>query len=89
MIDIERISWLARIKLDEKEKEELSKDISKILELFKKIQQVEIVDENLKKENFIEKFFREEQTPEYFDKNLIIQNFPKKEEDLLEVPKIL
>lgn len=89
MIDINKVAWLAKIRLDEVEKEELFKDISKILEFFKKIQEVDISGESCKSEDFTEKCFRNEEEIETFEREKILNNFPKKEQDLLEVPKTL
>ncbi|MEM0243200.1 MAG: Asp-tRNA(Asn)/Glu-tRNA(Gln) amidotransferase subunit GatC [Candidatus Aenigmatarchaeota archaeon] len=89
MIEIEKIAWLARIKLEEKEKEELFKDISKILEMFKKIQEVKIEEKDIDSDEIFDFFFRGETIAETFDNEKILKNFPKRDENLLEVPKTL
>ncbi|MEM0476528.1 MAG: Asp-tRNA(Asn)/Glu-tRNA(Gln) amidotransferase subunit GatC [Candidatus Aenigmatarchaeota archaeon] len=89
MIEIEKIAWLARIKLEEKEKEELFKDISKILEMFKKIQEVKIEEKDIDSDEIFDFSFREESVAETFDNEKILKNFPKRDENLLEVPKTL
>ncbi|MEM0371695.1 MAG: Asp-tRNA(Asn)/Glu-tRNA(Gln) amidotransferase subunit GatC [Candidatus Aenigmatarchaeota archaeon] len=89
MIEIEKIAWLARIKLEEKEKEELFKDISKILEMFKKIQEVKIEEKDIDSDEIFDFSFREETIAETFDNEKILKNFPKRDENLLEVPKTL
>ncbi|MEM5831263.1 MAG: Asp-tRNA(Asn)/Glu-tRNA(Gln) amidotransferase subunit GatC, partial [Candidatus Aenigmatarchaeota archaeon] len=84
MIEIEKIAWLARIKLEEKEKEELFKDISKILEMFKKIQEVKIEEKDIDSDEIFDFSFREETIAETFDNEKILKNFPKRDENLLE-----
>lgn len=78
MIDIEKIAWLAKIKLSEDEKKELLNDIYNILDLFKKIQQVEIIVENFECKECFDKNFREEKNTEVFDSGEIIKKFSKK-----------
>ncbi len=89
MIDIEKLAWIAKVKLDEKEKEELKKEIEKILEAFKKIQEVDTSDVEFESISLSNQMFRDDSEPEKFDENKIIQNFPKKEGKKLEVPRFL
>lgn len=89
MIDIERISWIAKIKLSEEEKQELKEDIKKILEMFKKIQEIEMEESEIENISSSTTSFREESFTEEFNFEEILKNFPKKEDKLLEVPKLL
>ncbi len=89
MIDIEKLAWIAKIRLDEKEKEELKKEVEKILEAFKKIQEVDTSDVEFESISLSNTWFREDSEPEKFDENKIIQSFPKKEGKKLEVPRFL
>ena len=87
MVDIEKLMWVAKIKLDEKEKEELKKEIEKILEVFKKIQEVDASDIEFESISLSNTWFRKDTKPEKFYEGKIIQNFPKKENKKLEVPR--
>ena len=88
-MDIEKLSWIAKIKLDEKEKEELKREIEKILEAFKKIQDIDTTDVTYEHVSLSDTRFREDTEPKKFDEEKIIQNFPKEEDKKLEVPRLL
>ncbi|HIP90415.1 MAG TPA: Asp-tRNA(Asn)/Glu-tRNA(Gln) amidotransferase subunit GatC [Candidatus Nanopusillus sp.] len=88
-MDIEKLAWIAKMKLDEKEKKELKKEIEKILETFKKIQEVDTSDIVFETISLSNTWFRYDTEPKKFDEEKIIQNFPKRENKKLEVPRLL
>jgi aspartyl-tRNA(Asn)/glutamyl-tRNA(Gln) amidotransferase subunit C len=86
--DIEKLSELAKIELTEKEKKELLKDVDSILNYVKVIEKVEAKDEEAEYDN--KNVWREDEDREvFYDKDLIIEQFPDKEDGYMKVKKIL
>jgi len=83
-MEIEKLCWIAKIKLSEEEKREIEKDFEEILRNFEVIMEIgEEVEEERRnielREGKVEKFDSEE----------IIKNFPSREKKLLRVPRFL
>jgi len=89
MIDLYRLSWIAKISLSENEKKELEKEIQDILNNFKKIQELNVQQEEFESISLSNQSYRDDSEPERFDEHIIIENFPKKEGKKLEVPRLL
>ncbi|MFA4975353.1 MAG: Asp-tRNA(Asn)/Glu-tRNA(Gln) amidotransferase subunit GatC [Candidatus Paceibacterota bacterium] len=86
--DIEKLAELAKIELSETEKVILLKDLDGILGYVKQIESVDVPDV---KENFIQKnIWREDELKiQEFSRDLIIDQFPDKQDDFVKVKKIL
>ncbi|MCM8833057.1 MAG: Asp-tRNA(Asn)/Glu-tRNA(Gln) amidotransferase subunit GatC [Candidatus Omnitrophica bacterium] len=88
--DVEYLSKLARIELNEQEKNKLEKELEKILEYVSKLNQV-------KTENVIPTYhvlplknvFREDISEESIPKEEILKNAPDKDENFFKVPRII
>jgi len=89
MIDLDRLSWISKICLNENEEKELEKEIQEILKNFEKIQEVDVQEEEFESISLSNQFYRNDSEPEKFDEHAIIENFPKKEGKKLEVPRLL
>lgn len=91
MINKEKIyhlAKLARLKLTEDEVQNLTQDLNKILAYVEKINELKL-DDFYPLINILEKLpFRKDETKEN-DNQVIIKNFPEKENNYLKVPKIL
>ncbi len=83
------LAKLARLKLNDEEIEKLREDLSKILNYVEKINELKLEDiEPLI--NIIEELKTREDEPAKSESNqLIIENFPEKEDNYLKVPKII
>ena len=91
-IDIEKLAFLARIKLDEEEKQKLQKEFGDILDYVSQLQSAEIMEGEVlseRKENF--NILRDDSNPyqpEEFSKRLLDQA-SRREGDYIKTKKII
>ncbi len=86
--DVENLAELARIELTDEEKREILADMKGILEYVKQIEGVKV--DNVKTEYDLTNAWREDVLePRDFSRDLIIGQFPDRQEDFLKVKKIL
>ena len=86
--DVENLAELAKIELNQEEKEQILKDMDGILAYVKQIEDVEVEDiipEYNHKNTWREDILEEKD----FDKNLIIKQFPDSHDNFVKVKKIL
>jgi aspartyl-tRNA(Asn)/glutamyl-tRNA(Gln) amidotransferase subunit C len=90
--DIEKLAILAKIELNQKEKENLLKDLDGILAYVKQIESVEIKEKiNIEEIEYLNKnIWREDKlTENKFPAEEIIKQFPDSQDNFLKVKKIL
>ena len=91
--DVENLARLARIELDEAEKEGLLKDFESILGYVQQIEEVELPKENTvsvgQTEGLYNAWREDEETPREFSRELITGQFPDSQDGFLKVKKIL
>ncbi len=86
--DIEKLADLAKIELTEQEKESLVKDLDGVLAYVKQIESVEV--ENIEPEYLNKNVWREDEKKDsVFSRDLIINQFPDKQDGFVKVKKIL
>lgn len=86
--DVENLAELAKIDLNSEEKKQILKDMEGILEYVKTIERVEV--EEIEPKNDIYNIWREDKIePKEFSKELILKQFPDKQDNFLKVKKIL
>lgn len=86
--DVENLAELARIELSEEEKKNLLKDMEGILGYIRQIEEVKVDDIKLTPD--LVNIWREDtREPRDFSKDLIINQFPDKQDGFLKVKKIL
>jgi aspartyl-tRNA(Asn)/glutamyl-tRNA(Gln) amidotransferase subunit C len=86
--DVENLAQLAKIDLSGEEKEQILKDMEGILEYVKVINTVEL--EDVKPDYSVRNVWREDESePRDFSKELIVEQFPDKQDGFLKVKKIL
>lgn len=88
--EIEHIAWLAHIELDEGEKELFTEQFNRILEFFRKIDEVDT--ENVPPTFHvldIVNVYREDEICETLSKELALMNAPKKEDGFFKSPRIV
>ena len=87
--EVEHVAKLARLALTEEEKEIYSKQLSKILDYFNKLNEVNT--ENLEPMEHvisIKNVMREDETAPLFNREDILNNAPLEEDKFFKVPKI-
>ncbi len=87
--DIEHISWLARLKLADEEKQEYARQLSSILEYFKKIDEVEANVEPTFHVLGLQNIFKEDEAKESLKQDEVLAVAPKKEEGFIKGPRII
>ena len=86
--DVENLAELARLELTEEEKRELLSDMDSILGYVKQIEEVQI--DKVDPEYSVYNVWREDQDQaREFSSDLIIEQFPDKQNGFLKVKKIL
>ncbi len=86
--DVESLARLARIELAEDEKKDLLSDIKSILEYVKQIENVDVKHSVFNTTNC--NVWREDEIkPREFSRELILEQFPDKQDGFLKVKKIL
>ncbi|MBC7109924.1 MAG: Asp-tRNA(Asn)/Glu-tRNA(Gln) amidotransferase subunit GatC [Archaeoglobi archaeon] len=92
MIDeetVRHVSWLARIHLEENEIRELREELSKILEYFSVLDEVQEDVEPLYHVNELSNVFREDEPEEPLPREEVLRNAPKKENGYFKGPRIV
>lgn len=87
--DVEHLAELAKIELNQVEKDQLLKDMEGILNYVKQIEEVEAPDmitEHVHKNQWREDVILEEDA---IDKDLILNQFPNSQDNFVKVKKIL
>ncbi len=85
---MENLAALARIELAEDEKVQILKDMQGILEYVNQIKEAEVGEVEV--DQSVRNVWREDVTePREFSRDLIIKQFPAKQDDFLKVKKIL
>lgn len=86
--DVENLAELAKIELDHEEKTQILKDMEGILEYVKVISTVQV--EDTKVEHEVRNVWREDiEVDRDFSRELIVEQFPNKQDGFLKVKKIL
>ena len=86
--DVENLADLARIELSLEEKKDILKDMGSILDYVKQIESVEV--EDIKREDIVKNVWREDDVENReFSKDLVVGQFPDKQDGFLKVKKIL
>jgi len=87
--DVENLASLARIEIDEGEKKDLLYDMESILDYVKIIEKIQIPAKNVK-HSVLNNVWREDKIkPLDFSPDLIVEQFPDKQDGFLKVKKIL
>lgn len=88
--DVEYVADLARLEFTEEEKENLMKDLNKILEYMEKLEKLDTENTDIiVNPYYIENKFREDQVEESLPLEAVISNSPKNLEEYILVPKII
>jgi aspartyl-tRNA(Asn)/glutamyl-tRNA(Gln) amidotransferase subunit C len=86
--DIEKLAELAKIELNDKEKEKLLKDLDSILDYVKQIEVVDVKDIEVEYEN--RNVWREDMPgARDFSKEIITEEFPDSQDGFVKVKKIM
>ncbi len=86
--DVENLAELARLELSNAEKEKILIDIDSILKYVRQIEEVKIGE--TKSDYKVYNVWREDVTePREFSRDLILEQFPDKQDGFLKVKKIL
>lgn len=86
--DVENLAEMARLDLGEDEKKQILSDMKGILEYVKVIEKVEV--KNINPEYSLKNVWREDKViPRDFSSEIIIEQFPDKQDGFLKVKKIL
>lgn len=85
---VKHVAKLARIKLDEKEIEQFKKDLSNILDLFSKIDQLKTEDEFVVQPVESNNSLREDKVEESLSEESAFKNTKHEEEGFFKGPKI-
>lgn len=88
--EVEHIAWLAHIELTEEEKELFTEQFNRILDFFKKIDEVD-TREIPPKYHVLElvNVFRKDEVGEPLPKEAVLRNAPKKEDNFFKSPRIV
>ncbi len=87
--DIEKLANLARIKLDETEKLDLTKDIDAILVYVDQIKKATVNNDQVPDAGINRNVFREDVSESNPDRELILNEAPDREGDFIAVKKII
>jgi len=87
--DIEKIAELSRIKLTEEEKERFSKDLSSILDMVEKLNEVETKEGDTEYPYLKNIFSEDEARPSNLTKEELLKNAPMTENGMIKVRKVL
>lgn len=86
----EYVAKLARIGINEEEKEYLGNQLKKIIEYIDKLKEVEITNiEPLRGTYFKNNFFRKDEVRKIFSPEEILNNAPQKENNFFKIPKVI
>jgi aspartyl-tRNA(Asn)/glutamyl-tRNA(Gln) amidotransferase subunit C len=88
--EVEHIAWLARIELSEKEKELFTEQFNRILDYFRKIDEVETEDVPPTYHVLdLVNVYREDKVSPSLSPEKILKNAPKKEKRFFKAPRIV
>ncbi|MFC1787465.1 Asp-tRNA(Asn)/Glu-tRNA(Gln) amidotransferase subunit GatC [Halobacteriota archaeon] len=87
--NVEHISWLARIKLTEEEKEKFTKQLNSILDYFETLDEVEAVVPPTHHVLGLTNVFREDVVKKSISQEDALANAPKKERGYFKGPRIV
>jgi len=88
--EVEHVAMLARLELNENEKESYTKEFNSILEFVEKLNQLEIKDVDITVHSIpISNVFREDVVGETFNLDKAVQNAPDEKDGQYRVPRIL
>lgn len=86
--DIEKLAELAKIELNDKEKQQLLADLGNILDYVKQIESVEVKDIEPEYQN--KNIWREDEFKySIFSRDLILKQFPDSQDNFVKTKKIL
>jgi aspartyl-tRNA(Asn)/glutamyl-tRNA(Gln) amidotransferase subunit C len=88
--DVEYVADLARLEFTEEEKENLIKDLNKVLEYMEKLEKLDTENTDIiVNPYYIENKFREDRVEDSLPLDAVIGNAPKNLEEYILVPKII
>ncbi|AJA47438.1 glutamyl-tRNA(Gln) amidotransferase subunit C 1 [Clostridium pasteurianum DSM 525 = ATCC 6013] len=88
--DVEYVAELARLSFNEEEKEELIKDLNKVLEYVEKLNELDTENTDIiVNPYYIENKFREDEIEASMELKEVLNNAPQKLEEYIMVPKII
>lgn len=88
--DVEYVADLARLEFTEEEKENLIKDLNKVLEYMEKLEKLDTGKTDIVvNPYYIENKFREDEVESSLPLEAVIKNAPKNLEEYILVPKII
>ncbi len=85
--DVEALAELAKLELNQEEKEKILSDMEGILAYIKQIEEVEVPDIDIKHENY--NSWREDIVVSEGNKELIVEQFPDSQNGFVKVKKII
>ncbi len=89
-MEIDHVALLARLKLDEKEKELFSRQVGDVIEYIDKLNELDTDGIEPTAHVFpIKNVFREDELKDSLPRNKALQNAPEKEDGFYRVPKII
>lgn len=88
--DVEHVAELARIELNESEKENMIEDLNKVLDYMKKLEELDTENEDIiVNPYYIENKFRNDEVEESMSIDEVMVNAPEKLEEYILVPRII
>ncbi len=88
--EVEHVAWLARLALDENEKERLGRELNRILEAFTELQQLDTEDvEPTSHAVPMSNVFRDDVVGESLDRDDVLANAPDRTDTCFRVPLII
>jgi aspartyl-tRNA(Asn)/glutamyl-tRNA(Gln) amidotransferase subunit C len=85
--DVEALAELAKLELNQEEKEKILSDMEGILDYIKQIEEVEVPDIDVKHENY--NSWREDVVASEGNKEIITEQFPDSQNGFVKVKKII
>lgn len=85
--DVEALAELAKLELNQEEKEKILSDMEGILDYIKQIEEVDVPDIDIKHENY--NSWREDIVVSEGNKELITEQFPDSQNGFVKVKKII
>ncbi len=88
-LKVEYVAKLARIELKDEEKEKFSKDLNKVLDYFRELQEVDTEGVlPMTGGTFLYNVFREDKVVGHDEAGKGAKQFPEREQEFLKVPKV-
>lgn len=85
--DVEALAELAKLELNQEEKEKILSDMEGILDYIKQIEEVDVPDIDIKHENY--NSWREDIIESEGNKDIIVEQFPDSQNGFVKVKKII